>query len=206
MAFSEGDLDVIDVGEFDFEVVGAGAAVLEIAGAVRALVEMAEQLTATAADAPWAVLRAACVPAPVTGRPYAVRLSPPAAKVRQEYAARPERAPAAPGRADDDPLLSVAGTAHERVFASMDADQDGWVTFTEYEAWAGAEAFDEALQEGMDLPVLGSPRPEEVRPSKKTGSTVPRSTQPATSIERARPGAIPSSSCGSTIRHSDPVS
>ncbi|WP_199826119.1 MULTISPECIES: hypothetical protein [unclassified Streptomyces] len=128
MAFSEGDLDVIDVGEFDFEVVGAGAAVLEIAGAVRALVEMAEQLTATAADAPWAVLRAACVPAPVTGRPYAVRLSAPAAKVRQEHPARPERAAAAPGRADDDPLLSVARTAHERVFASMDADQDGWVT------------------------------------------------------------------------------
>ncbi|MEU7606060.1 EF-hand domain-containing protein [Streptomyces sp. NPDC041003] len=70
---------------------------------------------------------------------------------RQEYLARPERAAAALGRAGDDPLLSLARTAHERVFASMDANQDGRVTFTEYEAWAGEEAFDEVCR-----PALGS--------------------------------------------------
>ncbi|MFH8561430.1 EF-hand domain-containing protein [Streptomyces sp. NPDC017988] len=70
---------------------------------------------------------------------------------RQEYLARPERAAEALGRADDDPLLSLARTAHDRVFASMDADQDGRVTFAEYEAWAGGEAFDEVCR-----PALGS--------------------------------------------------
>ncbi|MFH8612835.1 EF-hand domain-containing protein [Streptomyces sp. NPDC018029] len=70
---------------------------------------------------------------------------------RQEYLARPERAARALGRADDDPLLSVARAAHEQVFASMDADRDGRVTFEEYEAWAGGEAFDEVCR-----PALGS--------------------------------------------------
>ncbi|MEU3771834.1 EF-hand domain-containing protein [Streptomyces sp. NPDC032472] len=70
---------------------------------------------------------------------------------RQEYLARPERAAQALGRAGHAPLLSSARTAHERVFASMDSDQDGRVTFAEYEAWAGAEAFDEVCR-----PALGS--------------------------------------------------
>lgn len=70
---------------------------------------------------------------------------------RQEYLARPERAAEALGRAGDDPLMSLARTAHERVFASMDSNQDGQVTFAEYEAWAGGEAFDEVCR-----PALGS--------------------------------------------------
>ncbi|MGW7331435.1 EF-hand domain-containing protein [Streptomyces sp. NPDC054840] len=70
---------------------------------------------------------------------------------RQEYLARPERAAAALGRAGDDPLLSLARIAHARVFASMDANLDGRVTFTEYEAWAGGKAFDEVCR-----PALGS--------------------------------------------------
>ncbi|MFF8259158.1 EF-hand domain-containing protein [Streptomyces virginiae] len=70
---------------------------------------------------------------------------------RQEYLARPERAAAALGRAGDGPLVSLARAAHERVFASMDANLDGRVTFAEYEAWAGGEAFDEVCR-----PALGS--------------------------------------------------
>ncbi|MEV0521899.1 EF-hand domain-containing protein [Streptomyces sp. NPDC050439] len=70
---------------------------------------------------------------------------------RQEYLARPERAAEALGRAGDDPLLALARTAHERVFASMDANQDGRVLFEEYAAWAGGEAFDEVCR-----PALGS--------------------------------------------------
>ena len=70
---------------------------------------------------------------------------------RQEYLARPELAAKALGSAGDDPLLAVARTAHERVFASMDADQDGRVTFTEYAAWAGEAAFDDVCR-----PALGS--------------------------------------------------
>ncbi|MEU3502284.1 EF-hand domain-containing protein [Streptomyces hundungensis] len=70
---------------------------------------------------------------------------------RQEYLARPERAAQALGQDGEDPLLSLARTAHARVFASMDADQDGRVTFAEYEAWAGEEAFDEVCR-----PALGS--------------------------------------------------
>ncbi|MEV0123070.1 EF-hand domain-containing protein [Streptomyces sp. NPDC050703] len=70
---------------------------------------------------------------------------------RQEYLTRPERAAQAAGRSGDDPLVAVARTAHEQVFASMDADQDGRVTFAEYEAWAGGQAFDEVCR-----PALGS--------------------------------------------------
>lgn len=70
---------------------------------------------------------------------------------RKEYLARVERAAAALGRADDDPLLSSARTAHERVFEAMDANGDGQVTFAEYEAWAGERSFDEVCR-----PALGS--------------------------------------------------
>ncbi|MET9518023.1 EF-hand domain-containing protein [Streptomyces sp. NPDC002994] len=68
---------------------------------------------------------------------------------RQEYLARPERAAAATGRDRDDPLVSLARTAHERVYASMDANDDGKVTFEEYAAWAGADAFDEVCRQAL---------------------------------------------------------
>ncbi|MFF5444348.1 EF-hand domain-containing protein [Streptomyces sp. NPDC012888] len=68
---------------------------------------------------------------------------------RSEYLARPERAAAELGRVSEDPLVSVARSAHEQVFASMDADGDGAVTFEEYAAWAGAEAFDEVCRQAL---------------------------------------------------------
>ncbi|MGW6318079.1 EF-hand domain-containing protein [Streptomyces sp. NPDC055099] len=68
---------------------------------------------------------------------------------RQEYLARPERAAAALGRTGDDPLLAAARTAHEQVFASMDAEQDGQVTFAQYAAWAGGQAFDEVCRTAL---------------------------------------------------------
>ncbi|MFG2141006.1 EF-hand domain-containing protein [Streptomyces sp. NPDC048650] len=68
---------------------------------------------------------------------------------RQEYLARPERAAAASGRGGDDPLVAVARTAHERVYASMDANSDGRVTFEEYAAWAGGESFDDVCRQAL---------------------------------------------------------
>ncbi|MFE2722359.1 EF-hand domain-containing protein [Kitasatospora sp. NPDC059327] len=68
---------------------------------------------------------------------------------RPEYLARPARAAAALGRDAGDPLVRTARSAHERVYASMDADGDGRVTFEEYEAWAGAGAFDEVCRQAL---------------------------------------------------------
>ncbi|WP_431046830.1 EF-hand domain-containing protein [Streptomyces sp. P1-3] len=68
---------------------------------------------------------------------------------RQEYLARPERAAAALGREGGDPLVSAARTAHERVYASMDANGDGKVTFAEYATWAGAETFDDVCRHAL---------------------------------------------------------
>jgi Ca2+-binding EF-hand superfamily protein len=68
-----------------------------------------------------------------------------------EYVARAERVSLATGRSDDDPLVVAARTAGERAWASMDANGDGGVTFEEYAAWAGAEAFDNVCE-----PVLGA--------------------------------------------------
>ncbi|GGV09258.1 EF-hand domain-containing protein [Streptomyces spectabilis] len=45
----------------------------------------------------------------------------------------------------------AAHAAHERVYASMDAEGDGRVTLEEYAAWAGGPAFDEVCR-----PALGS--------------------------------------------------
>ncbi|GAA1549080.1 EF-hand domain-containing protein [Streptomyces albidochromogenes] len=68
---------------------------------------------------------------------------------RQEYLTRPERAAAVAGRDGDDPLVSIARATHEEVYASMDANGDGKVTFEEYAAWAGAEAFDEVCRHAL---------------------------------------------------------
>ncbi|MGW2366739.1 EF-hand domain-containing protein [Streptomyces sp. NPDC001667] len=70
---------------------------------------------------------------------------------QEEYAARAERVTRASGRTKDDPLVVTALTAGQRAWASMDANGDGKVTFDEYAAWAGAEAFDTVCE-----PVLGA--------------------------------------------------
>ncbi|GGX60929.1 EF-hand domain-containing protein [Streptomyces hiroshimensis] len=61
---------------------------------------------------------------------------------KAEYSARVERVTLATGRTDDDPLVIAARANGARAWAAMDADGDGGVTFDEYAAWAGAEAFD----------------------------------------------------------------
>ncbi len=61
---------------------------------------------------------------------------------KDEYFARTERVTLATGRTEDDPLVVTARTAGARAWAAMDANGDGGVTFDEYAAWAGAEAFD----------------------------------------------------------------
>ncbi|MCX5199105.1 EF-hand domain-containing protein [Streptomyces sp. NBC_00249] len=68
---------------------------------------------------------------------------------RLEYLTRPERAAQALGRRGDDPLVAAARTAHQRVFASMDANGDGEVTFEEYAVWAGGEAFDAVCRRAL---------------------------------------------------------
>lgn len=69
---------------------------------------------------------------------------------KAEYSARVERVTLATGRTDDDPLVIAARANGARAWAAMDADGDGGVTFDEYAAWAGAEAFDTVCE-----PVLG---------------------------------------------------
>lgn len=61
---------------------------------------------------------------------------------KAEYAARAERVALASGRTLDDPVVVAVRAAGERAWNAMDANGDGGVTFEEYEAWAGAEAFD----------------------------------------------------------------
>ncbi|WP_049655537.1 EF-hand domain-containing protein [Kitasatospora sp. MY 5-36] len=68
-----------------------------------------------------------------------------------EYLARVDRAASAFGRGPYDPLVAAARATHEEVFRQMDGDGDGGVTFEEYRAWAGHEAFEETCR-----PALGS--------------------------------------------------
>ncbi|MFF7994966.1 EF-hand domain-containing protein [Kitasatospora xanthocidica] len=70
---------------------------------------------------------------------------------RDEYLARVDRAAAAFGRGDRDPLVAAARGAHREVFGQMDGDGDGGVTFEEYRDWAGHEAFEQTCR-----PALGS--------------------------------------------------
>ncbi|MDH6539997.1 Ca2+-binding EF-hand superfamily protein [Streptomyces sp. SPB4] len=70
---------------------------------------------------------------------------------RAEYLARVDRAAAALGRGADHPVVGAARTAHEEVWADMDADHDGRVTFEEYRTWAGHDAFERSCR-----PALGS--------------------------------------------------
>ncbi|WP_320773121.1 EF-hand domain-containing protein [Streptomyces sp. CRN 30] len=70
---------------------------------------------------------------------------------RDEYLARTANVARATRRTQDDPLVVTARTAGEQAWASMDANGDGELTFDEYAAWAGAEAFDTVCR-----PVLGA--------------------------------------------------
>ncbi|MGZ9935145.1 EF-hand domain-containing protein [Streptomyces sp. NC-S4] len=70
---------------------------------------------------------------------------------RAEYLARVDRAAAAAGREAGHRVVGAARTAHEEVWADMDADQDGRVTFEEYRTWAGHDAFERSCR-----PALGS--------------------------------------------------
>ncbi|MFF5536603.1 EF-hand domain-containing protein [Streptomyces cinerochromogenes] len=68
-----------------------------------------------------------------------------------EYVARVDRVASATGRDAHDPLVTASRAAHEAVFADMDANRDGRVTFEEYRAWVGDEAFERSCR-----PALGS--------------------------------------------------
>lgn len=70
---------------------------------------------------------------------------------RDEYMARTTNVARATGREPDDPRVVKARMLGEQAWASMDADDDGKLTFDEYADWAGAEAFDTVC-----APVLGA--------------------------------------------------
>ncbi|MFJ8650028.1 EF-hand domain-containing protein [Streptomyces sp. NPDC093546] len=70
---------------------------------------------------------------------------------REEYMERTGNVARAMGLEEDDQLVVSARNLGERAWASMDADGDGKMTFDQYTAWAGAEAFDTVC-----APVLGA--------------------------------------------------
>ncbi|MEV8529596.1 EF-hand domain-containing protein [Streptomyces sp. NPDC052000] len=68
-----------------------------------------------------------------------------------EYLGRVGRVASAVGREALDPVVVAARAAHEAVFADMDGDHDGRVTFEEYRSWVGHDAFERSCR-----PALGS--------------------------------------------------
>ncbi|WP_461013676.1 EF-hand domain-containing protein [Streptomyces daliensis] len=70
---------------------------------------------------------------------------------RAEYLARVDRVASALGRDAHHPVVAASRAAHEAVFQDMDGDHDGRVTFEEYRAWVGPDAFERACR-----PALGS--------------------------------------------------
>ncbi|MEV6943065.1 EF-hand domain-containing protein [Streptomyces sp. NPDC051172] len=59
-----------------------------------------------------------------------------------DYLSRVDRAVQATGRTEEDPLVVAArGQAH-KAWGAMDANGDGKLTFGEYDAWVGADKFD----------------------------------------------------------------
>ncbi|MGW8762692.1 EF-hand domain-containing protein [Streptomyces sp. NPDC055815] len=65
---------------------------------------------------------------------------------KHDYFVRIDRAQAATGRADDDPLVIAARATGERAWAAMDANGDGVMTYEEYIAWVDADKFDNICQ------------------------------------------------------------
>ncbi|WP_369215339.1 EF-hand domain-containing protein [Streptomyces flavofungini] len=68
-----------------------------------------------------------------------------------EYLARVDEVASAMGRDLCHPVVVAARSAHEAVFADMDADRDGRVLFEEYRLWAGHASFERSCR-----PALGS--------------------------------------------------
>ncbi|GAA0435300.1 EF-hand domain-containing protein [Streptomyces luteireticuli] len=61
---------------------------------------------------------------------------------RHDYLSRIDRAVSAAGRTEDDPLVVVARTEGLKAWGAMDANGDDKLTFDEYDAWVGADKFD----------------------------------------------------------------
>ncbi|MFE1770699.1 EF-hand domain-containing protein [Streptomyces sp. NPDC059008] len=61
---------------------------------------------------------------------------------RHDYLSRIDRTVLATGRAEDDPLVVAARTEGIKAWSAMDANDDGKLTFDEYNAWVGADKFD----------------------------------------------------------------
>lgn len=68
-----------------------------------------------------------------------------------EYLSRVDRVAAALDRDPRHPVVVASRAAHEAVFQDMDGDHDGRVTFEQYRAWVGADAFERSCR-----PALGS--------------------------------------------------
>ncbi|MER6030986.1 EF-hand domain-containing protein [Streptomyces sp. NPDC001851] len=60
----------------------------------------------------------------------------------QDYLSRVDRAVQATGRSEDDPLVLAARREAHKAWAAMDANGDGKLSFEEYDAWVGADKFD----------------------------------------------------------------
>ncbi|CAM5457259.1 EF-hand domain-containing protein [Streptomyces abikoensis] len=59
-----------------------------------------------------------------------------------DYLSRVDRAVRATERTEDDPLVVTARAEARKAWGAMDADGDGRLTFGEYNAWVGADKFD----------------------------------------------------------------
>ncbi|MGD3111078.1 EF-hand domain-containing protein [Streptomyces sp. YGL11-2] len=59
-----------------------------------------------------------------------------------DYLSRVDRAVQATGRSEDDPLVVAARAEAHTAWGAMDANGDGKLTFEEYDAWVGADKFD----------------------------------------------------------------
>ncbi|AOR37076.1 calcium-binding protein [Streptomyces fodineus] len=59
-----------------------------------------------------------------------------------DYLSRVDRAVWATGRSEDDPLVVAARAQAHKAWGAMDANGDGKLTFEEYDAWVGADKFD----------------------------------------------------------------
>lgn len=68
---------------------------------------------------------------------------------RGEYLDRVDRVAAAMGREARHPTVAASRAAHEAVFADMDADHDGRVSFEEYRAWVGHDAFERSCRRAL---------------------------------------------------------
>ncbi len=61
---------------------------------------------------------------------------------RHDYLSRIDRTVVATERTEDDPIVVAARAEGLKAWGEMDADGDGRLTFDEYNAWVGADKFD----------------------------------------------------------------